>query len=179
MYALSHNICCRRLCELSLLQNGLQLEKSVWFPRQKETFFVSPLNSSWAIQQQRDTFHSFCFHFLVTDCQICVQQTLHFLFFNFRIFRLVILRAIMAVLFPTKIILCDRAAPISVGLLHILRSLSTVQKWLALGWLESLNCPQVWACQRRSCARYSWRLLGSAPVCPVTLMRNKRELTEK
>lgn len=41
MYALSNNICCRRRYELSSLQNGLQLEESIWFPRPKELFLSS------------------------------------------------------------------------------------------------------------------------------------------
>lgn len=55
------------------------------------------------------------------------------------------------------------------------------QKIWAFGWLESLICPEVRAHERRSRARFlpltRW-LLGLAPACPGTLMRNKRWLTE-
>lgn len=55
------------------------------------------------------------------------------------------------------------------------------QKIWAFGWLESLICPEVWACETRSCARFlpltRW-LLGLAPARPGTLMRNKQWLTE-
>lgn len=156
MYALSHNICCRRLCKTVIAAKWFAIRGIRLISQTKGALFVSPSHGSWVIRLQKDTFHSLGFHSLVTDFPISVTNSTEFILlrkFGF----IFILKAIPAVT-PYKLMRWSSrvgAAYTSVGFLHILWSPPTVQKWWALGWLESLSCPQVRACQRRSCARYS------------------------
>lgn len=146
-----------------LLQKTLQtVIAAKWFAirgirlisQTKGAAFVSPSYSCWVIWLQKETFHSVGFHFLVTDFPVNAWRTLRNLF-NLGKFRFIFIPQIYVPPPPAQTTILSWAAYTGVGFLHLLWSPPTVQKRWALAWLESLNCPQVWACQRRSCTRYS------------------------
>lgn len=178
--------------------NASQLVRSVWFPRQKEPFSSRPCAIPEWSGRKKATFHSLrflpCFRFP----HLCVMTCMEFVFF-------------LPLKVPTHFYILSStggrlatADPLDhpvVELLDVVTLRSNVpltpllqfcswsgflpqappKKIWAFGWLESLICPEVRACETRSCARFlpltRW-LLGLAPARPGTLMRNKRWLTE-
>lgn len=149
------------------------------FPDNRSQFCLAV---SWFLQLQKDTFHSLGFYFLVTDSPWNL-----FYFRKFCCFRVfLILKAIPAVLPPpqtTEMILlwwsCLHQCVLSPHSLVSSHSPKIVSiRLIGKSKLPpSVSVPK--KVSRQTFLPLTRWLLGSAPVCPVKLMINKRWLTEK
>lgn len=177
MYALSNNICCRRRYELSSLQNGLQLEESIWFPRPKELFLSSRrMVPEWS-SYRRTRFTHWVFIFLLQiSPSVCNKlYRMYFilessdLFLSWKLFRLFSpppQNTEMILLWWSCLHLCGLSP-------HTLVS-SHSPKMVSIRLIgKSKLPPGVCVPKKVVCQIFlpltRW-LLGSASACPVTLI---------